>query len=80
MYIIKESTRDKYIEKFREYKLEYIRRWHKADKNKDNIEYKKSLNDYIEYMIPYNKRLKNDELSKEKYLRILNKYIESTRL
>lgn len=76
---MKDSTRKEYLEKFREYKLEYVRRWHKADKHKDNKEYKKRIADYIEYMKPYNKKLKNDIISKEQYLKILNKYIKDTR-
>ena len=78
-YIEKVSTRNKYLEKFREYKMEYTRRWHKADKNKTEEKYKKRITDYIEYMKPYNKKLKNDEITKEKYLKILNKYIQDTR-
>lgn len=78
-YIVKESKRTEYLEKFREYKKEYVRRWHKADKHKDNEEYKKRITDYIEYMKPYNKKLKENKISKEKYLKILNKYIEDTR-
>lgn len=77
-YIIKESKRSKYLEKFREYKLEYTRRWHKADKNKGNNKYRKRVTDYIEYMKPYNKKLNDDEITKEEYLKVLNKYIEDT--
>lgn len=78
-YIVKESTRKEYLEKFREYKLEYVRRWHKADKRKGNEEYKKRVTDYIEYMKPYNKKLKNNKISKQQYIKILNKYIKNTR-
>ncbi len=75
-YIIKESKRTEYREKFREYKKEYVRKWHRVDNNKENNKYKQELIDYIEYMRPYNKELKDNKITKEKYLKILNKYIE----
>ena len=78
-YIVKEVKRTEYIEKFREYKKEYIRRWYKADNNKGNNKYKKRVINYIEYMKPYNKKLNENEITKDKYLKILNKYIENTR-
>lgn len=78
-YIIKESKRTEYLEKFREYKKEYVRRWHKAENNKENNKYKQAIDDYIQYMKPYNKKLKDYKITKEKYLKILNKYIENTR-
>lgn len=78
-FIERVSTRNEYLEKFREYKKEYVRRWHKADNNKSEEKYKKMITDYIEYMKPYNKELRENKITKDKYLKILNRYIQDTR-
>lgn len=72
-YIIKESKRTEYLEKFREYKNAYAKKWHKAEKNPDNAEYKEDVKAFIKDMKPYNEKLKNNEISKIEYMEILNK-------
>ena len=67
-YIQKVSKRDIYVEKFREYKREYKRRYNKIKKYPNEIKYKEDINKFIEDMKLYNKKLKNDEITKEEYL------------
>jgi len=73
-YIEKVSARAIYIEKFKEYKREYRKLHHQARNNPDKILYKEMVQAFIEYMKPYNKALKNDEMSKKAYLKVLGAY------
>ena len=67
-YIQKVSKRNIYIEKFREYKREYKRRYNKTKTYPNEIKYKEDVEKFIEDMKCYNKKLKDDEMTKEKYL------------
>ena len=73
-YIEKVSKRTEYIEKFREYKRKYKKLHHKAKNNPTNILYKEKVQAYIKYMKPYNKALKNNDINKTDYLKILDLY------
>ena len=71
-YIQKVSKRNEYIEKFREYKREYKRRYNKTKTYPNEIKYQEDVNKFIEDMKYYNKKLKDGEITKEKYLIKLN--------
>lgn len=77
-YIEKVSTRKEYIEKFREYKKAYRKKWRKVELNPDEKKYKEDVNAFIEDMKPFNRRFKNDEISKKEYMNILNKRKDKT--
>ena len=69
-YIKKIPKRKEYVDKFREYKAAYKAKWHKA--NLDDTR------KFIYDMKPYNKLLKDNKISKEDYLKILNKRKDET--
>lgn len=72
-YIEKTSKRVEYIDKFREYKLAYKAKWYKLKVNPNEKKYEEDIVAFIEDMKPYNRQLKNDEITKNKYMKILNK-------
>lgn len=72
-YIEKTSKKVEYINKFKEYKLAYKAKWKKLKVNPNEKKYKEDIVAFIEDMKPYNKQLKNDEITKDKYMKILNK-------
>ena len=72
-YIPKVSTRKEYIKKFKEYKTAYRTKWNRAKANNNEQQYLDDIQCFIRDMKPFNKLLKEDKLSKEEYLKILNK-------
>lgn len=72
-YIPKVSTRNEYLEKFKEYKTAYRTKWNRAKANNNEQKYLDDIQNFISDMKPFNKLLKEDKLSKEEYLKILNK-------
>lgn len=72
-YIPKVSTRNEYLEKFKEYKTAYRTKWNRAKANNNEQKYLDDIQSFISDMKPFNKLLKEDKLSKEEYLKILNK-------
>ena len=72
-YIPKVSTRNEYLEKFKEYKTVYRTKWNRAKANNNEQKYLDDIQSFISDMKPFNKLLKEDKLSKEEYLKILNK-------
>ena len=72
-YIQKVSKRNEYLEKFKEYKQAYKTKWQMSVKHNREQIYVDDVNKFIEDMKKYNKLLKEDKISKEKYLEILNK-------
>ncbi len=72
-YIEKVCKRTEYLEKFKEYKTAYKTKWNRAEKNNKEQKYLDDIQKFIEDMKPYNKLLKNNKISKEEYLKILNK-------
>lgn len=76
-FIEKVSTRKEYIQKFKEYKNAYKIKWKKSKDNSD-IKYKEDLNAFVEDMKPYNKKLKNNQIKKQEYLKILEKRKKQT--
>lgn len=71
-YIEKVSTRNEYLEKFKEYKIAYRTKWNRAKANGNEEKYKEDIQAFIEDMRPYNLQLKKDIISKIEYLKILN--------
>ena len=71
-YIHKESKRSEYVDKFREYKAAYRKKWYKYKSNSNESKYLEDVRIFIDDMKPYNKLLKDDKISKEEYLKILN--------
>lgn len=69
--IIEENLTTSYI--IKESKRTDAKKWHKAEKNPDNAEYKEDVKAFIKDMKPYNEKLKNNEISKIEYMEILNK-------
>ncbi|MFR8233227.1 MAG: hypothetical protein ACLVA2_02285 [Clostridia bacterium] len=71
-YITKVSKRKEYLQKFKEYKIAYRVKWNRAKANNNEQKYLYDIQKFINDMKPYNKLLKEDKLSKIKYLKILN--------
>lgn len=72
-YIQKVSTRNEYLEKFKEYKIAYRTKWNRAKANNNEQRYLDDIQCFIDDMKPFNRLLKEDKLSKEEYLKVLNK-------
>ena len=72
-YIPKVRTRNEYLEKLKEYKTAYRTKWNRAKANNNEQKYLDDIQSFISDMKPFNKLLKEDKLSKEEYLKILNK-------
>lgn len=72
-YIPKVSTRNEYLEKFKEYKIAYRTKWNRAKANNNEQKYLDDIQCFIDDMKPFNRLLKEDKLSKEEYLKVLNK-------
>lgn len=77
-YIEKASHRKEYIEKFRDYKKAYRKKWRKVELNPNEKKYKEDVQVFIQDMKPFNKKLKNNEISKKEYMKILNKRKDKT--
>lgn len=77
-YIKKIPKRKEYVDKFREYKAAYKAKWHKAKLNDNEQIYLDDTRKFIYDMKPYNKLLKDNKISKEDYLKILNKRKDET--
>lgn len=71
-YIHKQSKRNEYVEKFREYKAAYRKKWHKYKSNCSEPKYLEDVRSFIDDMKPFNKLLKDNKLDKNEYLKILN--------
>ena len=67
------KLRNEYLEKFKEYKTAYRTKWNRAKANNNEQKYLDDIQSFISDMKPFNKLLKEDKLSKEEYLKILNK-------
>ena len=72
-YFQKISKRNEYLEKFKEYKTAYRTKWNRAKVNNNEQKYLDDIQEFIYDMKPYNKLLKEDRISKNEYLKILNK-------
>lgn len=72
-YIPKVSTRNEYLEKFKEYKTAYRTKWNRAKANNNEQKYLDDIQSFISDMKPFNRLLKEDKISKLEYLEILNK-------
>lgn len=71
-YIQKVSKRSEYLEKFKEYKTAYRTKWNRAKVNNNEQKYLDDIQKFIDYMKPFNKLLKENKISKNEYLKILN--------
>lgn len=72
-YIQKISKRSEYLEKFKEYKTAYRIKWNRAKANNNEQKYLDDIQKFIDDMKLYNKLLKENKISKNEYLKILNK-------
>lgn len=72
-YIQKISKRKEYLEKFKEYKTAYRTKWNRAKANNNEKKYLDDIQKFIDDMKTYNKLLKENKISKNEYLKILNK-------
>lgn len=72
-YFQKISKRNEYLEKFKEYKTAYRTKWNRAKANNNEQKYLEDIQKFIDDMKHYNKLLKENEISKNEYLKILNK-------
>ncbi|MCI8640782.1 MAG: hypothetical protein HFJ59_02765 [Clostridia bacterium] len=72
-YLQKISERSEYLEKFKEYKTAYRTKWNRAKANNNEKKYLDDIQKFIDDMKPYNKLLKENKISKNEYLKILNK-------
>lgn len=77
-YIKKVSKRSEYLEKFKEYKIAYRTKWNRAKANNKEQKYLDDIEQFVKDMKPFNKKLNNNEISKEEYLKILNKRKKET--
>lgn len=73
VYIQKTSRRNEYLEKFKEYKTAYRTKWNRAKANNNEQKYLDDIQKFMDDMKPYNKLLKENKISKNEYLKILNK-------
>lgn len=71
-YSPKVSTRNEYLEKFKEYKTAYRTKWNRAKANNNEQKYLDDIQNFIDDMKPFNKLLRDDKISKIEYLKILN--------
>ena len=72
-YIPKVSARKEYLEKFKEYKIAYRTKWNRAKANNNEQKYLDDIQCFINDMKPFNRLLKNNKITKDEYLKILNK-------
>lgn len=72
-YIPKVSTRNEYLEKFKEYKTAYRTKWNRAKANNNEQKYLDDIQCFISDMRPFNRLLKDNNIAKDEYLKILNK-------
>ena len=71
--IPKVSTRNEYLEKFKEYKIAYRTKWNRAKANNNEQKYLDDIQSFIDDMKPFNRLLKDNNIAKDEYLKILNK-------
>ncbi len=72
-YLQKISKRSEYLEKFKEYKTAYRTKWNRAKANNNEQKYLDDIQKFIDDMKPFNRLLKENKISKNEYLKILNK-------
>ena len=72
-YIKRLNKTNNYHKKFKEYKIAYTKKWKIAKKNNKEEKYLDDTKKFVEDMRPFNKLLKNDKITNEEYLEILNK-------
>ena len=72
-YIPKVSMRNEYLEKFKEYKIAYRTKWNRAKANNNEQKYLDDIQCFIDDMKPFNRLLKDNNIAKDEYLKILNK-------
>ena len=66
------KPRSEYVEKFKEYKYAYKVKYTKSKRYPNNEIYRQDVDAFIRDMRPYNLQLKNNEITRDKYLYILN--------
>lgn len=72
-YFQKISKRNEYLQKFKEYKTAYGIKWKKAKAHNNEQKYLNDIQKFIDDMKPFNRLLKDNKISKNEYLKILNK-------
>ena len=72
-YIPKVSTRNEYLEKFKEYKTAYRTKWNRAKANNNDQRYLDDIQGFISDMRPFNRLLKDNNKEKRIYKSRTNK-------